>query len=191
MDDAGIAQHWNKYYDTGADFTHSTQSELSKLLGYVDNKVSKNCLDIGCGTGQLSRELFHRGFSVLGIDVSDKAIEIARRASIYIGKGLEYGCIDFEQETLAGDQTFSLITCKFVYSFIKDNTAFLQKVFDYLHPGGVFIIITPTKEQVPPEKVKITVDYQDTLNELGQYFKVETLESRGLTYFICRQQSVE
>src|SRR5215208_7154373 len=40
--------------------------------------ASAAILDVGCGNGIISRGIGKKGFNVLGIDVSDKAIEKAR-----------------------------------------------------------------------------------------------------------------
>ena len=37
-------------------------------------------LDLGCGTGAMTRRLFQRGFSVTGVDLSERMLEIARAA---------------------------------------------------------------------------------------------------------------
>ena len=39
-------------------------------------------LDLGCGEGYLSRELVRKGAHVIGIDISEKLIEIAKEKSL-------------------------------------------------------------------------------------------------------------
>ena len=182
-----IMSHWDSYYQTEADFIYIHQPGLDRLLKHLDHALPKHCLDIGCGTGQLSRELFHRGFSVIGVDASDKAIQIAQNASVYTARGLEYYHLDFENEVVPTSDTFSMITCKLVYAFITNKPAFLQKVATLLRENGVFVIITPTKEHVPPEETNIAVEVGETLAELQQHFTVSQYEFRKLTYFICKQ----
>ena len=64
--------HLNRYY-------HREQIALiEKILPSV---TGKNVLDVGCGTGRTSRYLASRGARVVGIDFSEKAIEIARKQS--------------------------------------------------------------------------------------------------------------
>ena len=38
-------------------------------------------LDLGCGTGKLTRRLADRGFDMIGIDLSEEMLEIAREKS--------------------------------------------------------------------------------------------------------------
>ncbi len=42
-------------------------------------QLGHRVLDVGCGTGELARHLARRGHSVIGLDMSPAAIDIARR----------------------------------------------------------------------------------------------------------------
>lgn len=50
--------------------------EVLRLLGLLSGR---RILDVGCGTGAFARRLATRGAEVVGIDVSPRVIEIARR----------------------------------------------------------------------------------------------------------------
>lgn len=57
-------------------------TEQMALVESVFNDVTgSKILDVGCGTGRLSRYLARRGAAVTGMDFSEKAIEIAREQS--------------------------------------------------------------------------------------------------------------
>ena len=58
---------------------HREQMEL--IDAAIGSLKGKKVLDVGCGTGRLARFLACRGASVVGIDFSTKAIEIARKCS--------------------------------------------------------------------------------------------------------------
>ncbi len=179
-------QHWSNYYDQGKDFGLITAQAITKLLSYVDDDLPKTNLDIGCGTGQLTRELYHRGYTCLGVDASAKALEIAR--SLTMREGLEYRQFDVEAEGIKSlsDQSYTLITCKLVYVFIKDKASFLSKVTSVLAERGIFVIITPLTTDVPPEKAGIAIDFDQTIDELRAAFKkVQLYPGQGVTYFVC------
>ncbi|MGH7196638.1 MAG: class I SAM-dependent methyltransferase [Candidatus Saccharimonadales bacterium] len=182
-------KHWSDYYDQGKDFALVTSSAITKFLDFIDPTLPKTCLDIGCGTGQLTRELAHRGYTCLGIDASSSAVKIAK--SLTVGPKLQYFHFDIENDGIGAlpDQPYSLITCKLVYAFIKDKAAFLQKVSTLLASGGTFIIITPLKLDVPLEKTGIAVDYDTTLAELKDTFApAKTYSYQGMAYFICKKR---
>ena len=144
--------YWSSYYSRGKDFRPITASALTRLLSFVDDAAPRTNLDIGCGTGQLTRELYHRGYSCFGVDVSAKAIEVAR--SLTVRDELEYRHGDIEADIInnALRQAYGLITCKFVYAFIKDKTRFLASIAQLLVDRGSFVIMTPLVGDVPSDK---------------------------------------
>lgn len=157
------------------------------VLDHVDANLPKTNLDIGCGTGQLTRELSHRGYKCLGIDVSSSAVKLATANAG--NSDLSYTHFDFENDDLSKllGQPYSLITCKLVYAFIKDKAEMLKRVASLLAENGSFVVITPLKTDVQPEKAGIAVDLDQTMAELKSVFKsVESEKGQGVTYFFCR-----
>ena len=55
-------------------------------------------LDAGCGTGVLSRMLDERGAEVVGVDISEKLIEVARNRSS-LNKNIEYFAGDMKEQS--------------------------------------------------------------------------------------------
>lgn len=51
---------------------------LNKIYGIVHEKSNGTILDIGFGTGVLTQKLYNDGYTIYGIDFSEKMIEIAR-----------------------------------------------------------------------------------------------------------------
>jgi 2-polyprenyl-3-methyl-5-hydroxy-6-metoxy-1,4-benzoquinol methylase len=54
---------------------------MPRMLARVGDVAGKRVLDLGCGEGGYSRELHRRGASVIGIDGSERLIEVARQRS--------------------------------------------------------------------------------------------------------------
>jgi len=181
---------WDKIYSSGIDFRAITQRDIDTFLEYVPSTSGKKqSLDVGCGTGQLTRELWHRGFIPTGIDTSANAIALAKSYTILESSEITYKVFDLETQK-ASDLThysFELITCKLVYAFINDKVTFLRNIKKLLDKNGVFVILTPLLEQVPKEKKHIAVDYDKTIAELTQFFTVETKKDDTQVLFICKQ----
>ncbi len=183
------ANDWSNYYSSGKDFVLINGHVITKILSYVDSNLAKSCLDLGCGTGQLTRELYHRGYTCLGLDMSEKAIEIAVASTNH--SGLEYRCLDFENEpgnqSLLEGKTYSLVTCKLVFAFIQNKEQFLHNVKKVTDQNGVFAIITPTYTSSKDES-PIAVDYKTTLKLLEDNFSsvVEVEMPKDLNCFICK-----
>lgn len=170
---------------SGKGFTYLSARDLTKILEDTDIKPGSRALDIGCGTGQLARDLFHRGYDVHGIDLSPVAIDLATSTSIYIGQGMSFEVKDFEKDEIDG-QRFDLVICKYVYAFITDTTSFLKKVKGLMKAGALFVIISPNPETTPPDKAKIYVDEQATTEVLmGHFAQVKFYPSGRNHIYIC------
>lgn len=52
----------------------------AELIGLLDKKTVHTVLDLGCGSGVLTKQLADEGFSVCGLDASDAQLALARRS---------------------------------------------------------------------------------------------------------------
>lgn len=69
---------WEHIYENGE--IHKSPSELIReLVDDLINRGVKNVLDAGCGAGRHSEYLSNKGFNVTGVDISKKAIELAKK----------------------------------------------------------------------------------------------------------------
>lgn len=183
-------QRWSNVYKRGRDFQLVSSQEIDHFLSYVLPEAPKTCLDLGCGTGQLTRELYHRGYKAVGIDASNEAVQRAKQFTTVPNEQLSYVQVDLEHDNLKEKtdtlSPYGMITCKLVYAFIQDKPAFLEKVKGILHPQGILVIITPMIEDVDEAKKGIAIKHDD-LRLLESYFgKVTVYKSHGLTYFVGR-----
>ena len=60
--------------------------------------IGARILDAGCGTGVLSRMLDERGAEVVGVDISEKLIEVAKNRSS-LNKNIEYFAGDMKEQS--------------------------------------------------------------------------------------------
>jgi 2-polyprenyl-3-methyl-5-hydroxy-6-metoxy-1,4-benzoquinol methylase len=91
---------WDRIYENGSIHTNPSK-EIIALVPYLRKNGVSNILDVGCGTGRHSIYLFKEGFNVKGIDISKKAIEIARNQSNELP--INYEAVDFENIQLKKD----------------------------------------------------------------------------------------
>jgi len=101
-------------------------------------------LSVGCGDGEFELMLAPRADSVLGIDISPEAIEIAQRGKAGSGvTNVEFRCLSVMD--LPVDDHFDTIIC---VAFLHHLPApvlpyFLAKTYDRLRPGGLFYAQDP------------------------------------------------
>jgi len=60
------------------DFTRGTEGEVAFIEKEINYQKDVRMLDIGCGTGRHAIELARKGYSVIGVDLSESMIKKAR-----------------------------------------------------------------------------------------------------------------
>ena len=100
----------------------------------------KTVLDLGCNTGY-GTEIIHKYCNkIIGVDVSPRAIEEARKS--YASEGIEFLLIDGKGLPFKS-HIFDLVVCFQVIEHIVDYKSFLSEIGRILTPGGMAIFTTP------------------------------------------------
>lgn len=96
-------------------------------------------LDVGCGMGQLARELAERfpKAQVLGMDTSQAMIEQARVRNN--APNVEYRAMRLER--LQGEEPFDLVVSTHALPYMSDPEASIHHMASLLRPGGRLLVI--------------------------------------------------
>jgi 2-polyprenyl-3-methyl-5-hydroxy-6-metoxy-1,4-benzoquinol methylase len=107
-----------------------------KLLALVD--PPGRVLDVGCSTGYLAERLQQRGSTVIGIDMDERAAELARRfcEAVYVGD-IETMELPFEPGS------FDAIVCGDLIEHLRGPEGVLRRLRPLLRPGGRLVLSTP------------------------------------------------
>ena len=97
-------------------------------------------LDIGCGGGLLSEPMSRLGADVMGIDASDKNIEIAKFHAKKDNLNIKYLCASPEQ--LNTSTKFDVILNMEIVEHVKDVDFFLQSCSKLLRKNGIMFVAT-------------------------------------------------
>ena len=120
---------------------YTARPRLLALCEPVDGKI---VLDLGCGEGYCSRMLRQRGAQVLGIDVSERMIELARQAEAAHPLGIRYHAADAVTVAL-GNGCFDLVLAVFLFNYlsVEQMRLTMRNVHGMLSPGGHFVFAVP------------------------------------------------
>lgn len=130
-----------------------SQDKFNSKKDYVLHVISKSAyvqaarlaekkivLDLGCNTGFGSEIMAVHAVKVIGVDVSEKALEAAKQK--YVQPNIEFQKIDglslpFE------DQMFDLIVSFQVIEHIVNYDTYIHEILRVLKPDGVVLFTTP------------------------------------------------
>lgn len=116
---------------------------LSRIYGIIKSGTGKKILDVGFGTGVLSKKLYDEKYLVYGIDFSARMIEIAKQKmpdAVLIQHDFAQGI----PSELAGE-TFDYIICTYAIHHLEDA----QKVRTLREWMGYFLFGVTVQYQKP------------------------------------------
>jgi ubiquinone/menaquinone biosynthesis C-methylase UbiE len=117
---------------------------------YPDELVDQACqvaglgsgdhvLEIGCGSGQLTRSLVARGLHVTALEPGTSLIALARQNLDGAGE-VEFVNAQFEQASLPGER-FRAVFCASAFHWVDPEVSW-QKAADVLVPGGTLALMS-------------------------------------------------
>ncbi|MCR5273156.1 MAG: class I SAM-dependent methyltransferase [Lachnospiraceae bacterium] len=109
--------------------------DILKSNGIEDGLV----LELGCGTGKMTRLLSEAGYDMIGVDISEEMLAIAQEQNTD-GKIL-YLNQDMREFELYGTVRAVVCVCDSINYILEDSDmeAVFKLVNNYLDPGGLFV----------------------------------------------------
>lgn len=142
-------------------FTYRNTIKILKPL--VKNKTLK-ILDYGCGVGTLDFFLAKMGHSVMGVDISPKAISICKKSAKAIGvnTNTKFKIVN----SISGK--FDLVICSEVLEHLKNDYSTVQKLSKLLKKNGKIVISVPSTN-APLFKIHLAKYFDAKVGHLRRY----------------------
>ena len=108
-------------------------------LDWIDKTVSlsgKKVVDIGCGGGILAESMAGRGAEVTGVDLSEKALGVARLHLYESGETVNYRHISAEDIARESPASFDVVTCMEMLEHVPDPASTIRACAALVKPGG-------------------------------------------------------
>ena len=120
-------------YEAWADFVEQKLKEAGIGSGLV--------LDLGCGTGSVTELLAKKGYDMIGVDISDRMLDIAMEKRAESGLDILYLQQDMREFELYGTVRAVVSLCDSVNYLLEEEELLetFRLVNNYLDPGGLFL----------------------------------------------------
>ena len=173
---------------------HKFQAERSApffdLLRLVEVRPNLKVVDLGCGTGELTRKLADAipNSNVLGLDSSPQML--AQAASSFAGPNLKFEQGD--QSQLTGE--WDLIFSNAALQWSEDHSELIPRLYERLAPGGQITVQVPSNHNHISHQI-----YRETaseemfkfiLNGFQRYTPVLPIDDYARILFRCGAENI-
>ena len=131
-----------KHYDTIAKKYDELYFEDFSDKKFIDEFLSllpenTKILDIGCGSGQFTKYFSEKGFTTIGIDVSEEMLKIARKKVL----NCEFKFMDMRELEFNNEEFDGLFVFYSLYHLSKKDVPLALKEFNrVLKPNGIIML---------------------------------------------------
>lgn len=174
-------------YDEWTDYIDSIMKDYGIDKGLV--------LELGCGTGAMTRRMAARGYDMIGIDMSEEMLSLARQRSEGKEDGILYLCQDMREFELYGTVAAVFCVCDTINYMLSSED--LSKVFrlvaNYLDSGGLFIFDMDTVylyEEVLGDNTSIMKHESGDFIWENSFYPDEIINEVNLTLFFKQEHSL-
>lgn len=176
----GVVEYWNQQHHHYAltDWIAKPSIFAHFAFDYFPRKSS--ILDLGAGQGQDSRFFAQRGHSVTMLDISNEALELARKK---LSKGVQERVTivqhDMTQPLPSPDASFDVVFSHMSLHYFDEKTT--AQIFSDIHrvltpQGIVAILVNSTEDPQYKTGELISPDYYKIGSVNKRFFTTETLE---------------
>lgn len=132
---SALAHRW---WDPNSEFR--PLHEINPLrLEWIDGLAGlsgKVVLDVGCGGGILAEGMAGGGATVTGIDLSEKALKVAKLHKLESGAQVDYKLIAAEALAETQSAGFDVVTCMEMLEHVPDPASIVAACAHLVKPGG-------------------------------------------------------
>ncbi len=112
-----------------------------------------NAIDLGCGSGELTRELLKYADQVTGVDSSPRLIQLAQQAADLKLNFILSDVLNPDFPSILSEKRFDLVTAAWLHNHLLHETEqhqLLEIILDLLDPGGSYVFLIPSSAFASP-----------------------------------------
>lgn len=181
---------WDESYASGQALPWDTGTPDSLLVEMIESRAIApgRALEIGCGTGTNAIYLVQHGFDVLGVDISEVAVDKARAKAQ--GR-CRFEVVDFLAAEPAGGP-FEFVFdrgCFHVFDDEGDRARFAQRVGAHLVEQGLWLSLIGSTEGAPRDEGPPRRTAREVMNAIEPRLEIMQLRSAEFAVYGERLKS--
>ncbi len=132
---SALAHRW---WDPNSEFRplHEINPLRLEWIDTLARLAGKSVLDVGCGGGILAEGMAGKGAQVTGIDLSEKALKVAKLHKLESGVQVDYQLIAAEALADQRPASFDVVTCMEMLEHVPDPASTVVACAHLVKPGG-------------------------------------------------------
>ena len=138
-----LAHHW---WDPDSTMFGPLHKLNPLRLAWIDRVAGglagRSVLDVGCGGGILSEAMAARGAKVLGIDLGEKALGVAKLHRLESGASVDYRLVAAEALAAESPGAWDVVTCMELLEHVPDPASTVAACARLARPGGTVVFST-------------------------------------------------
>ncbi len=182
----------HRWWDPASEF--KPLHEINPLrLGWIDGKAAiadKAVLDVGCGGGILSEAMASLGARVTGIDLSEKALGVARLHLFESGLKVDYQLTSAESFAAEHPGRFDVVTCMEMLEHVPDPASTIAACARLVKPGGHVFFSTLNRNLKAYVLAIIGAEYVLNLLPRGTHEYAKFIKPSEITRY-CRNAGLD
>ncbi|MCF8177646.1 MAG: bifunctional 2-polyprenyl-6-hydroxyphenol methylase/3-demethylubiquinol 3-O-methyltransferase UbiG [Sulfuritalea sp.] len=190
LDKFGEVAH--RWWDPNSEFRPLHDINPARLAWINDHAEikDKQTIDVGCGGGLLSEGMAALGAHVTGIDLSEKALSVARLHLYESGHSINYRLISAEAMAEESPSTFDVLTCLEMLEHVPDPASTVAACARLVKPGGQVFLSTINRNPKAYLLAVVGAEYVLNLLPRGTHDYTRFLKPAELSR-LCRNAGLE
>ncbi len=168
--------------------------EERMMLGLLKRTVAElrlpndavHVLDIGCGSGRISKQLQDLGYHVTGLDFSEEAVKKA------VARGIDAKRANLDEGIPLPDAAFHIVWAGDIVEHVFDPIGLLRESARTLKPGGAMLITIPSDVGLISRiKMLFGISHQEGMYMTSGFYKHHTFFTPRLIRFMLKKAGLQ